>query len=81
MLNKILRWLFTIIGLALGYIIGGLIMSTNYFSSLSYFNGSQVKSAFFLILCSIVFGIILFLISPWINSIILKIMDYIVRSL
>ncbi|APH18798.1 twitching motility protein PilT [Clostridium botulinum] len=81
MLNKILRWLFTIIGLALGYIIGGLIMSTTYFSNLSYFNGSQVKSAFFLILCSIVFGIILFLISPWINSIILKIMDYIVRSL
>ncbi|EJP6474119.1 PIN/TRAM domain-containing protein [Clostridium botulinum] len=81
MLNKILKWLFTIIGLALGYIIGGLIMSTTYFSNLSYFNGSQVKSAFFLILCSIVFGIILFLISPWINSIILKIMDYIVRSL
>ncbi len=54
MLNKILRWLFTIIGLALGYIIGGLIMSTTYFSNLSYFNGSQVKSAFFLILCSIV---------------------------
>lgn len=81
MLNKILRWLFTIIGLALGYIIGKVIISTNYFSKLSYFNGSQVKSAFFLILCSIVFGIIVFLISPWINSIIVKIMDYIVRSL
>lgn len=80
MLNKILRYLFTIVGIVLGYLVGKTVIATSYFRRLNYFNGSGVKGVLFLILCSLVFGIILFIISPWINSILIKIMDYVVRS-
>ncbi|NEZ46591.1 PIN/TRAM domain-containing protein [Clostridium niameyense] len=81
MLNKILKYLFTIVGIVLGYLIGKTVIATSYFRRLNYFNGSSVKSVLFLILCSLVFGIILFIMSPWINSILIKVMDYVVRSI
>ncbi|MBC2582530.1 PIN/TRAM domain-containing protein [Clostridium sp. DJ247] len=81
MLKKLLRGIFTVIGLILGYIIGDQIIRTNYFIKLSYFGNGPIKSLLFLILSTIFFGIILFLISPWINTIIIKVMDYIERSM
>lgn len=81
MLKKLLRGLFTIIGLLLGYLIGDEIIHTNYFLNLGYFSDSPIKKILFLILSTILFGIILFLISPWINSLIIKVMDYIERSI
>ncbi|WML36291.1 PIN/TRAM domain-containing protein [Clostridium sp. OS1-26] len=81
MLKKLLRGLFTIIGLLLGYLIGDEVIRTNYFSNSGYFSNSPIKTVLFLILSTVLFGIILFLISPWINGLIIKIMDYIEKSI
>jgi uncharacterized protein YacL len=80
LLKKILRGIFTIIGLILGYLIGHAIIHTNYFVKLGYSSNSPIKTVLFLILFTLFFGIILFLLSPWINTIIIKIMDYIEKS-
>lgn len=79
--KKILRGLFTGIGLILGYLIGDEVTHTRYFMDSGYFANSPIKTVLFLILSTIFFGIILFLISPWINSSITKIMDYIEKSM
>ncbi|AND86151.1 TRAM domain-containing protein [Clostridium tyrobutyricum] len=81
MLKKILRGLFTIIGLILGYSIGRGMINSHYFQGSKYFNNGSVTVVLFLILTTVIFGIILFLISPWINLLITKIMDYIEKSL
>lgn len=79
--KKILRGLFTGIGLILGYLIGDEVTHTRYFMDSGYFANNPIKTVLFLILSTIFFGIILFLISPWINSSITKIMDYIEKSM
>ncbi|MCH3965650.1 MAG: PIN/TRAM domain-containing protein [Clostridium sp.] len=81
MLKKILRGLFTIIGLIIGYLLGEALIHSHYFGRLGYLSNGPVGTALFLIIITAIFGIILFLISPWINLLIMKIMDYIERSL
>lgn len=81
MLKKILRGLFTIIGFTLGYIIGENAIGSELLSNFSYFQGSSIKTALFMLLSTILFGLILFLISPWIIIVIEKAMDYIERSI
>ncbi|WP_392486018.1 PIN/TRAM domain-containing protein [Haloimpatiens sp. FM7315] len=77
MLKKILRILFTIIGLILGFIIGSQLLKTSYISKLSYFKSSTTLSALFIIICILLFGIIMYLLSPVINSLIMKVMEYV----
>ncbi|MFD3155591.1 PIN/TRAM domain-containing protein [Haloimpatiens sp. FM7330] len=77
MLKKILRGLFTITGTIIGYIIGKTLLETNYFSKIDYFKSNAILAASFLIFCVVLFGLIMFLISPLINSIIMKAMEYI----
>ncbi|WP_368489114.1 PIN/TRAM domain-containing protein [Clostridium sp. BJN0013] len=81
MLKKTLRGLFTIIGLILGYLVGDIVINSEYFTQIFYVSDNPVKKILFLILLTLFFGIILFLISPWINSIIMKIMDYIEKRI
>ncbi|MHC6178355.1 PIN domain-containing protein [Clostridium sp. JNZ X4-2] len=81
MLKKILRGLFTIIGLILGYLVGKSAIDSTYFSKIIYLSNGPIKRILFLIVLTILFGIIMFLISPWINSIIMRVMDYIEKSL
>lgn len=81
MLNKILRVLFTLIGLIIGYFLGEAVRKTNYFISLNYFNGNTINTILFLVFTTLSFGIILFLISPWINSLISKLMEYIEKNI
>jgi uncharacterized protein YacL len=80
-LNKILRVLFTIMGLILGYFIGAILLKTDYFTTMSYFSGRGINSILFLVFTTLFFGIILFLISPWINSLISSTMEYIEKSI
>lgn len=80
MLKKILRGLFTIIGLVLGYLIGEILLNSNYITNIDYFKGNGVLTVLFLVLSILFFGLILFLISPWINLIIIRAMEYIERS-
>ena len=81
MLNRILRGLFTLMGLILGYFIGTILLKTNYFKNLGYFDGKAINILLFLIFTTFFFGIILFLLSPWVNSLIGRTMDYIERSI
>ena len=76
MLKKILRGIFTVIGMTTGYLIGAVLMKSRSLTFLSYFSGSNVLSAVFVILSILFFGLILFLIAPWFNKGILKLMDY-----
>jgi len=76
LLKKILRGLFTILGIILGYNIDKLLMSSNWFPKLIHLNNNEIKTLFFQFLCMLVLGIIFFIISPWINSIIIRTMNY-----
>lgn len=80
LLKKILRALFTIIGLILGYISGKSIMSIKYVSDLSYFN-NMVWIVLFMIFCTLAVGLIMFLVSPWIIFLITSVMDYVEKSI
>jgi uncharacterized protein YacL len=81
LLRKTLRGLFTIIGLILGYFLGKMIINSQYFVKSDYLSNGLIGKILFPTIVSIIFGIILFLISSWINILIMKIMDYIERSL
>ncbi|WP_186431320.1 PIN/TRAM domain-containing protein [Clostridium sp. BSD9I1] len=81
MLKKILRGLFTIIGLLFGYFIGESLLKSNLLVELNHFQNSPIKTVLFLILSTLSFGFILFIISPWITFIIIKIMDYVEKSI
>ncbi len=80
MLKKLLRILFTLVGLLIGYLIGDILLRTEYVSSISYFKANGLLSILFLIFTSLIFGFILFLISPWINTFISRTMDYVEKS-
>ncbi|WP_315118830.1 PIN/TRAM domain-containing protein [uncultured Clostridium sp.] len=81
MLKKVLRGLFTIIGVTFGFIVSSEILNTELISKFHYFEGHPLKSFLFIFLSSILFGLILFLISPWITIFIMKIMDYVEKSI
>jgi uncharacterized protein YacL len=80
LLKKILRALFTIVGLILGYIIGKSLMQTEYMSSINNLKGNMVMFILFMIFCTLLIGFIMFLISPWITSLITSVMDYTEKS-
>ncbi|WP_125153898.1 PIN/TRAM domain-containing protein [Clostridium rectalis] len=80
MLKKILRGLFTIAGFTFGYLIGEEILTSN-ISQLQYLHGNPIKGALFLILCVLLSGLILYLVSPWIIFVIIKVMDYVEKNI
>lgn len=77
MLKKILRGLFTIIGLAVGYLSAEAITKTNYVSELNYFNGNTIALISFLIIFTLLIGLLFFLISPWFSLGIIKSIEYV----
>jgi uncharacterized protein YacL len=80
LLKKILRGLFTVTGLLLGFFIGKIIINPGYFPKLSYVNSNIFLKGLFLTLSTLVFGFILFLVSPFINKLILTAVDYMEKS-
>lgn len=81
MLNKILRTIFTLMGLVIGYFVGDLLLNTNFAMESGYFNDNTFNKILFLIFITILFGIILFLLSPLLNAIIAKSMEYTEKSI
>lgn len=81
MLKKILRGLFTIIGLIIGYLVAEMLRSTSYLSGLDYFKGGNIQGIIFIIFSILIFGVILFLLSPIIVSFIVKFMDYVEKNI
>ncbi|AGK99246.1 PIN/TRAM domain-containing protein [Clostridium pasteurianum] len=75
MLKKLLRGLLTLIGLVLGYILGEGLLETRYFNIMITKSG-VIQTVLFLILCTLLLGLIFFLISPWIVKGITKAMEY-----
>lgn len=73
MFQKILRWLFTLIGLILGFVLGEWLLELNIFA---YFGSSAPLRITFLIFSTLLFGLILFVISPIFNSLITKSMNH-----
>jgi uncharacterized protein YacL len=81
LLKKILRALFTVVGLTLGYISGKAISQTSHFASLNYINNNMITFIVFMIFCTLAIGVIMFFISPWIILLITNIMEYVEKSL
>lgn len=75
MLKKLLRGLLSLIGLVLGYILGEALLKTHYFAAIAVKAGA-IETVLFLILCILLFGLIFFLISPWIVKGITNTMEY-----
>lgn len=75
LLKKLLRGLLTLIGLVLGYILGDGLLKTHYFNIVITKSGA-IQTVLFLILCTLLFGLIFFVISPWIIKGITKAMEY-----
>ncbi|WP_346962329.1 PIN/TRAM domain-containing protein [Clostridium sp.] len=79
MLKKILRVLFTLIGGTLGYFLGAWGNSTELLPKLGI-NNTGFILIIFVVLCIIFIGLIFYFISPFINSGIVKAMEYLERS-
>lgn len=80
LLRRILRGLFTITGMVIGYIVSNKLVETNIFKNINLFSGT-FKLVLFYVLCIIFFGLIMFLISPVISHLINKMLGYFERNL
>jgi len=80
-MKKVLRGLFTLIGIGIGYLIGRILVYNSGLGILSYFEKDTVSGIVFIVLSMIFFGIIMLLISPWINSGIFKFVDRLEKNI
>lgn len=79
MLKKILRGLFTLIGGVLGYILGAWGVSMEFVTKLGL-SKTPLAPIIFVIFCIIFVGLIFYFISPFLNSAIIRSMEYLERS-
>lgn len=80
MLKKLLTCLFTIIGVVLGYILAQQLLTIEYFSKIIT-RGATLQAVLFYIFCSLICGLVFFLISPWIVKMISLAMEYVENSI
>ena len=80
MLKKIVRGIFSAIGLIIGYVTAELLISIPQIGNLKYFN-TTISKIIFIIILSIIFALILYVISPAIYKAITNIVDYIEKSM
>ena len=80
-MKKILRGLFTFIGIGIGYLIGEALIFNSRVGFLRYFRQNTILSIVFVGLSMIFFGLIMLLIYPWINFLIIKLMDRLEKSI
>jgi len=78
--KKILKGLFTMIGMTLGYLMGEVLLKTDSISIANSFKGNGALKLLFLSMSIAIVGLILFLLSPWIYKVISRAMDYIERN-
>lgn len=81
MLKKILKIIFSLIGLAIGFIIGDALLKIQYIVDWGYFSTSTWGKASFLVVITILFGLIFFLLSPFIYKGIIKLIEYAEKSI
>ncbi|MRZ30651.1 PIN domain nuclease, partial [Paeniclostridium sordellii] len=80
MLKKLTKGVFSAIGLSIGYIIAETLLEIPQIAELSYFSKSVSRISFIIIL-SIIFGLILYIISPAIYKGISNLIEYIEKSM
>ena len=80
MIKKIIRSIFTIIGLLCGYIIGGTILDIGVLDEVYFFTKPFGIIAFKFII-TLIFGIMLYFIAPKVYYYIRKVIDYIEKSI
>lgn len=80
MVRKMFRVIFTILGLVTGFFIGDTVINNNYIINLGYFSNLIAKVSFY-VFTTIVFGIILFLLSPIFYKGISKLTDAVEKSI
>ena len=80
-MKKVLRGLFTFIGVGVGYLIGEALVYNSGLGFLNYFKQDTVLTIVFVVSSMILFGLIMLLISPWINSGIFRFMDHLEKSI
>ena len=81
MLERILKIIFSLIGLSLGFIIGDTLLKIQYIVDLGYFSNSTIGKVSFLVFITILFGLIFFLLSPYIYKGITKLIEYAEKSI
>lgn len=81
MLKKILRVIFTIIGLLLGVMLGDAFLKIQYIVGLGYFSNSILGRIALLVFMSILVGFIFFLSTPYIYKGISKLIEYSEKSI
>ncbi|MGL5245632.1 MAG: PIN/TRAM domain-containing protein [Sarcina sp.] len=80
MIKKVFRIIFTILGLLIGYIFADSIVKSKYIIENNYFSNIILLVSFYIVL-TVVFGIILFILSPVIYKVIRKFMSFVEKSL
>lgn len=81
MLKKILRIIFSLIGLSIGLLVGDALLKIKYIVNLGYFSDSALGRISFLVFITILFGLIFFLLSPYIYKGITKLIEYAEKSI
>lgn len=72
MLNKIFRWLLTVLGLGIGYAVTDLTIDLKFIRGLMGSNPNDITTIISYVIGIILFGIIFYIIAPFIISFILK---------
>ena len=80
MLKKLVRGIFTIIGLVIGYVVGDVILKIPQVTEWGYLSGT-IGAVLFMIFCCLLFGIILYFISPAMYNGIANLIDYIEKNM
>ncbi|QCX33809.1 PIN/TRAM domain-containing protein [Caloramator sp. E03] len=81
MLDKIFRWLLTVIGLVLGYALAGIFVRLDFFHQFINFNQSSISLIIFYIVCILLFGLMLYVIAPFIIKILWNITGFLEGAL
>ncbi len=80
MLKKLLRGIFSIIGLTIGYFISEMLLTIPQIASLTAIS-TAISKIIFVIIISFIFGLILYIISPVIYKGISNLIEYIEKSM
>ena len=80
MLKKLLRGIFSVIGLIIGYFISQMLLTIPQIAGLAYLL-TTISKVIFVIIISFIFGLILYIISPVIYKGISNLIEYIEKSM
>lgn len=80
MLKRLLRGIFSVIGLILGYFISEILLTIPQVDNLTYIS-TTITRVLFIIIISFIFGLIFYIISPIIYKGISNLIEYIEKSM